>query len=125
MRQGQPCRSICMMVLLTLLFFKHWLIDFVFQTDTEIRNKGDYGNIKGVIHSAKHGFATAVVLALFGLDPLAIIFLSTLDFIAHYHIDWLKMNYGCQDAKDPKFWQHLGLDQMAHSLTYIGLVSLL
>jgi hypothetical protein len=112
------------MILLALLFIKHWICDFVIQTDAEIRNKGEYGNIDGVVHSAKHGLGTALVLLLFAFDPLTIFSLSILDFIFHYHIDWVKMNYGCQDARDPKFWHHLGLDQLAHSLTYIALVSI-
>ena len=112
------------MTLLVLLFIKHWICDFVIQTDTEIRNKGEYGNFDGVMHSAKHGLGTALVLAILSFDIFGIIFLSVLDFVFHYHIDWVKMNYGCQDARDPKFWNHLGLDQLAHYLTYLLIATL-
>ena len=47
------------------------------------------------------------------------------DFVLHYHIDYCKMHYGNRDIKTPAFWAQLGLDQMAHQLTYIGIAALL
>jgi hypothetical protein len=47
-----------------------------------------------------------------------------LDFLAHYHIDWTKMNYGNRDIRTPQFWNHLGLDQMAHQICYIFIAGL-
>ena len=65
----------------------------------------------------------AVWITFFGAQVYSylpfIISLSLLDFIAHYHIDWCKMNYGNRDITTPAFWNHLGLDQMAHQVTYL------
>jgi hypothetical protein len=60
-----------------------------------------------------------------GIDLSWVLWLSLLDFVAHYHIDWAKMNWGQRDTRHPSFWAHLGLDQMAHHLTYVGIVAII
>jgi hypothetical protein len=46
--------------------------------------------------------------------------------VIHYHIDWAKMNVNKKFNLGPTtsewFWQTLGVDQLLHTLTYIGLV---
>lgn len=114
-------------IFLVLVQVKHWYIDFVNQSDTEIKRKGIYGNYDGLMHSAKHGLGTticAVLVAGYTYFVFAVV-LGILDFIAHYHIDWAKSNYGVQDIKNPYFWNHLGLDQMAHQLVYLLLAFLM
>jgi hypothetical protein len=115
------------LILLVLLQIKHWYIDFVNQSDEEVRGKAIYGNLHGIAHSAKHGLGTllALVLATGGGNIIFAVILSVIDFILHYHIDWCKMNFGNRDIKTPQFWNHLGLDQMAHQLTYIGVAYLI
>lgn len=115
------------LLLLVLLQIKHWYIDFVDQDDEEVKHKGIYLDWLGVKHSLKQGVGTffmfAVWITFFGAQVYSylpfIISLSLLDFIAHYHIDWCKMNYGNRDITTPAFWNHLGLDQMAHQITYL------
>jgi hypothetical protein len=109
--------------LLFLLQIKHWYVDFVNQSMEEVKGKGIYGNLQGLKHSIKHGIATFVcVIALVEVDFVFFAFvIGLLDFIAHYHIDWVKMNYGNRDIQNPLFWNHLGLDQMAHQMVYIFL----
>lgn len=110
-----------MVLVLVLLQVKHWYIDFVDQNNEEVRHKGIYLNWLGVKHSVKQGICTFVVLAsttLLASIPLALL-LALFDFLTHYHIDWVKMNYGNRDIRTPQFWNHLGLDQMAHQLCYI------
>lgn len=111
--------------LLILFQIKHWLCDFVWQTTAEIQHKGTYGNSLGMMHSVKHSVGTAVALLLMGTELQWAWPLAVLDGVLHYHIDWAKMNWGCQDQQDAKFWNHLGLDQMSHQLTYIGIVAIL
>jgi hypothetical protein len=112
------------LVLLILLQIKHWYIDFVNQTDEEVAHKGQYFVWKGMKHSFKHGLATAIIF-FFVLELEGALLLGLIDFILHYHIDYCKMHYGNRDVKTKAFWTQLGLDQMGHQLTYIGLVSLL
>jgi hypothetical protein len=105
------------MELMVLLQLKHWYVDFVNQSMDEVRAKGEYGNPLGLWHSIKHAFFTFLIFLLVDLDLAVALF--ALDFILHYHIDWVKMNYGNQDINTPQFWNHLGLDQLAHQLCYI------
>lgn len=111
------------MLFLTLLFLKHYFVDFVLQTDEMIKEKGIYGSWGGINHSTQHYIFTLLIAAFF-VAPWLSVALALLDGFLHYHIDWFKMNYGNRDITNKLFWNHLGLDQLAHSLTYIGLVCL-
>lgn len=111
-------------IILILLQIKHWYIDFVNQTDEEVAYKGDYLDWRGCQHSVKHGVATFLILFLFAPTGWAV-FLAVLDTVLHYHIDWLKMNKGNRDISTKQFWTHLGLDQMAHQLSYLLIVGIL
>ena len=102
------------------LFVKHWLVDFVWQTEEEIKYKGEYQDWRGLKHSLKHGFGTAAVFLIF-TDWQWAALSGIVDLLVHYHIDWVKMNFGEKDMQNPRFWAHLGLDQLAHYLTYLGL----
>ena len=112
-------------ILLGLLFLKHWYVDFVNQTPAEIEGKGTYGNVDGLAHAAKHGLGTIFVMLLVGIDPAVSVVWGAVDMIVHYHIDWIKMHFGTTDTTKKEFWTQLGLDQLAHAFTYIGLVWLL
>jgi hypothetical protein len=106
---------------LVLLQIKHWYIDFVNQSNDEVASKGIYGDQLGINHSIKHGIGTMFcAVAVVGTPWIAwAAILGLLDAAFHYHIDWAKMNYGNRDIKTPAFWNHLGLDQMAHQLSYL------
>jgi len=51
-----------------------------------------------------------------------------LDFVAHYHVDWAKMNInramGWGATTHNEFWWLTGLDQWLHQMTYLCLVAL-
>lgn len=109
------------LLLLALLQIKHWYIDFVNQTNEEIASKSIYGDEIGIGHSLKHGVGTmlALVIVTGPQYMFFVVILGLLDFVVHYHIDWIKMNYGNRDITTNDFWNHFGLDQMAHQLTYL------
>jgi hypothetical protein len=112
-------------ILLGLLFVKHWYIDFINQSMEEVHGKGIYGNAYGLMHSIKHGVATFVIFLAFTYNfPFSVI-IGFIDFAIHYHVDWAKININKRwnyTVENPKFWAWLGADQLAHSLTYLGLV---
>lgn len=113
--------------ILILLQIKHWYIDFVNQTTEEVQCKGTYLDWRGIKHSLKHGLGTWFVFCIF-IDPVSAFILGFIDFMAHYHIDWAKMNINKKynyTIEMPQFWAWLGADQLAHQITYIGLVWLL
>ena len=112
-------------VVLSLLFIKHWYIDFVNQSEAEVKGKGTYGEAHGLMHSIKHGVATMLIMYWFVYDPMIAIELGFMDFVLHYHIDWAKININKKFSytiENPKFWLWLGADQLAHSITYLFLV---
>lgn len=112
------------LITLALLQVKHWYIDFVNQNNIEVASKGIYGDFHGIMHSLKHGVGTTLVICtVVGVQYIFFAIISGLiDFVVHYHVDWTKMNYGNRDISTPAFWNHLGLDQMAHQLTYLFIV---
>ena len=111
--------------ILVYLFIKHFYVDFINQSDKEVKHKGIYLDKVGMKHSIKHGAFTAVLYVVNFVHPSISIFhfliAGVLDFIIHYHIDYCKMKYGCRDITNKLFWIHLGLDQLLHSLTYVGI----
>lgn len=109
------------LLLLILLQIKHWYIDFVNQTDDEVKYKGVYGHKIGIMHSLKHGIGTVICLLIVTGYPYLVYaaILGIIDFAFHYHIDYAKMRWGEQNVKDKKFLHHFGLEQMMHQLTYI------
>lgn len=109
-------------IFLLALQAKHWYIDFVNQSQEEIKSKGVYGNWQGIGHSVKHGLGTMIsLLAVFGMHFIWLAgLLALVDIVLHYHIDWIKMKFGSSDISSSAFWSQLGLDQLAHQLCYIG-----
>ena len=112
-------------LILSLLLIKHWYIDFVDQTVSEIEQKGIYGSLEGFMHSVKQALGTALVLLCFAPSIIVVFCLVFLDLFLHYHVDWIKSNYGCQDMCDNRFWSHLGFDQLIHQITYLVICLLL
>lgn len=113
------------MIYLTLLFIKHYYVDFVLQTEEMVKGKGIYFNLSGIHHSAQHALFTALITLAFVGDPGIAAVFGAFDFLIHYHTDWAKMKYGTRDMMTSAFWNQLGLDQLSHSLTYIILASVL
>ena len=108
--------------LLALLFVKHWYVDFVNQNSDEMLGKGVYGNAHGIMHSVKHGVGTFIIMWMFVGDWPFAFTIAAMDFALHYHIDWIKVRWGSKDIYSKAFWSQFGLDQLAHSLTYLLLV---
>ncbi len=109
---------------------KHLICDFVCQPPFMFMNKGTYGHWGGIAHSLMHVIGTTLIglVACFYLPITTIILLLVcgVEFILHYHIDWAKMNlnkhFGWGATTHSEFWVLLGVDQLLHQLTYIGIV---
>jgi hypothetical protein len=113
------------LILIALLFTKHFIVDFPLQNKFQWSNKGTYGHLGGVTHAVLHGAGTLICFSIVGVPAYD---LALLDALIHYHIDWAKMNlnarFGWKADTHEQFWWLLGLDQFLHALTYIGLVAL-
>jgi hypothetical protein len=112
-----------LLTLLVLLQIKHFVCDWVIQTEKEVRYKGVYLNPTGMLHSLKHAWATWVIAEVFFSTELATL-AFLIDGITHYHIDWLKQTISKKlnlTPSDGGFWVAMGLDQMAHQLVYLAI----
>jgi hypothetical protein len=115
-------------VLLLLVGFtiKHFIIDFPLQAyPYQYLNKGTYGHPGGLLHSGLHAIGTWLVL-IFAVTPITALIYALVDYAVHYHVDWAKMNlnkkFGLKPDNSEWFWIALGVDQLLHSLTYLGIV---
>ena len=110
------------LILLTLLFTKHFIVDFPLQTPYQYLNKGTYGHLGGMLHSWLHAITTLVIVSFF-TTPHIVLLAFVIDFVIHYHVDWAKVQinnryqWGANTHKE--FWILLGVDQFLHALTYI------
>jgi len=114
--------------LLTAFAFKHFICDFPLQSFPYMyENKGTYGHFGGLLHAGIHFFGTLIVLI--GFPAILVLGCSIIDFFAHYHIDWAKTNlckyFNLKPDNSQWFWILLGIDQLLHGLTYLGLVALI
>lgn len=78
----------------------------------------------GVLHAALHGCGTLLCLCTFTTVQLAFL-CAIIDTIAHYSIDWCKVNLNSLLRLTPqveRFWWLLGIDQLLHYLTYASLL---
>ncbi len=109
--------------------FKHAVADFFLQTPYQYLNKGTYGHPGGILHSGIHIALTPLVYLV--IAPVSLGLAAALavgEFVAHYHIDWLKeqiVHRNYWTMHDRGFWYALGTDQFIHGLTYLLMVGVL
>jgi len=113
------------MLLLVLFVFqvKHFLCDFVFQTEYQIQNKSIYGHSAGLRHAGLHivGSIPAFLLLSAPVGLMAVCLVG--EFAVHYHMDWLKARYdGSKLPSDHSYWVVFGIDQFVHQTTYLAMV---
>jgi hypothetical protein len=113
-------------VALGLLQFKHFLCDFVFQTNRQFQFKGVYGHPAGLEHSAIHAVGTVPCLLIVAVPLTGTLIIAAVEFVIHYHVDWIKEQVGRRAGWTPAmrpFWTALGLDQLVHQATYLAIVA--
>jgi len=109
-------------LLLFLFFFKHFLADFLWQTQRMLDDKPVYGALGGLQHAGLHASFTYVILMHF-VDPVNALLLALADGVLHYHIDWAKRQFTRSlTHNEREFWIWHGIDQLLHALTYFGIV---
>jgi hypothetical protein len=113
---------------LLILQLKHFVADFLLQTPYQFMNKGTYGHPGGIIHAGIHSLGS--VLAFLVVTPRFALGLAIVvgEFIAHYHIDWLKENTVKRQQwvfPQAEFWWTFGADQVLHQLTYLAIAAAL
>ncbi len=119
--------AIDILTAITLLTVKHTIADFFLQTPYQYRNKGRYGHPGGLLHAGVQAVFTTPVFLILPPASLALAALILFgEFLAHYHIDWLKENivkWGNWTPQTHAFWYAIGIDQLAHYLTYVAIIA--
>ncbi len=114
------------LALLLLLQLKHCYADFHLQTYMQTVKKGVWLDPVGISHTVDHMYCSLVALLMFHfffhLNAISIIFVTVVEGIIHYLVDYSKVKYGSKDNTKPIFWTQFGLDQLAHQLTYIWMI---
>ena len=115
-----------LLFLLLLLQIKHCYADFVMQTYIQTVKKGVWLDPTGISHTTDHMICTLVAMLIFSffvpVSAVAIIFVTLIEGVVHYLVDYSKVKYGCKDNTRPIFWTQFGLDQLAHQVTYIWMI---
>ena len=119
---------ITLISLLLLIQIKHFAVDFLWQPEWMWKNKGTLLHIGGIAHAFAHAAVSFAVLFVFPFSIETLLLVCTIEFFAHYFIDFAKMNINRIKGLTPNaesFWILLGLDQFFHQATYIGMIAIL
>lgn len=104
------------------LLFKHLVADYYTQYHWMMKGKGTYGAFGGIAHAGWHGILTMAVLNSLSINLWWSLLMGLLDFVIHYHIDYVKTNLWKSKAYTPAdqmFWAIHGTDQFLHLMTYV------
>lgn len=111
-------------LLLSLLFFKHFLADFVLQTGEIAEKKGK--NLKFLfLHSFHQSILTFAILFAFGFAVYVCFTVFVIELFLHSVLDYLKANgifYSKAKFPEKGYFISFGFDQFLHALTYIAIV---
>ena len=104
---------------------KHFLCDFVWQTQRQVQTKGFYGRPGGIEHAGLHALTSLPAILILTRVPAQIVAVVIIEFVIHYHVDWTKARIDRVrelSVQDSAYWFLFGLDQFLHQLTYLGIV---
>ena len=77
------------------------------------------------MHAGIHAAGSLIAFVLVGTPFDFIIPVILVEWIVHYHIDWLKGRYTATQRLTPAdaaFWRAAGVDQALHQLTYVVMI---
>ena len=115
------------LIILFALMCKHAVADLAIQSFRSPSKKRLWLN-KGLhLHAVDHAVLTFIVL-LFWVNPWLALGYALIDYVAHWHIDWLKSNilwiFGIP-REGKGFWRLQTVDQILNYSTYMFIVSLI
>ena len=117
-------------MLWSLLAFeaKHFICDFVIQTEWQVRTKGIYGHPGGFVHAGAHALTSIPAILVWGPSLKLMATLVIVEFLIHYHMDFAKEQIGKRKGLKVNmgaYWTLFGFDQFVHQLTYVGMLAVL
>ncbi|MEO6013143.1 MAG: DUF3307 domain-containing protein [Devosia sp.] len=111
--------------LLIGLEIKHYIADYFLQPGWMLGGKGNIFHAGGYAHAGVHACLSLLVLLVMGTPFALAVALFAAEFVVHYALDYSKIHYstGVDVATAPsRFWALHGIDQLAHQLTYAGII---
>ena len=111
--------------LLIGLEIKHFIADYLLQPGWILAGKGDFRKPGGYAHAGVHAALTALLLVTLGTPPPLAAAIFAVEFVIHYALDYSKIMYSRGvhvDRQPARFWALHGVDQLAHQLTYAGII---
>jgi Protein of unknown function (DUF3307) len=107
------------------LQIKHFVADYLLQPDWVLAAKGDMRRMGGYVHAGIHAIGSLPAYLIAGVGLGGIAALVVVEFVVHYVIDFIKSDLSSRSRSGPNtaaYWALHGADQLAHQLTYVGLV---
>lgn len=119
--------NISLLLLVGLFIIKHFIVDFLWQTPYQFKNKHILGHPGGIIHALLHAVTSWVILGMvFSFFSTTVIIAVIAELFIHYFVDFMKMNFNIRfnytPSNSPIFWYMLGFDQLLHYCTYLGMI---
>ena len=96
--------------------------DFFLQTPMMLKNRGVYIHPGRALHCLIHAIGTVISFLLLGVPLAALLVVTLIEWLVHFHIDWGKGRWSEMKDHTPihaGFWRAFGADQMLHQLTYL------
>jgi len=120
--------SIYMDLLLFLcLLTKHAIADLALQRYLSNTQKSNYYSYRAQYHYGQHAIGTFIV-CLFFFGPITAVVAGLLDWVAHWHIDFIKHRINNRlklSSTSNGYWWLNSIDQIAHFTTYFLIIILL
>lgn len=117
--------AFALLALMCLLQVKHMFADYFLQTRIMLDGRETYAHFGRFLHAGVHAIGSILVFLIIGTSFWFIAIVIVLEWIVHYHIDWLKGRYTAVQKLTPAdaaFWRAAGVDQAMHQLTYVVMI---
>lgn len=122
-------RSVQLILLVLLILqIKHYLCDYLLQSEYQYSNKGIYGHPGGILHAGLHALFTVSAFAAIAPSLRLGLAIVVGEFIVHYHLDWTKeqiLRRRQWTFPQAQYWWVFGADQALHEITYLAIAALL
>lgn len=99
--------------------------DYFLQTKSMLDGRETYIHFGRFLHAGIHVVGSTIAFFLVGSPFSFILPVVLMEWVVHYHIDWLKGKYTADQQLTPAdaaFWRAAGVDQALHQLTYVVMI---
>jgi hypothetical protein len=107
---------------------KHFMAEYLFQRPYNWLNKGTYGHMGGISHTATHA-ALSFFILLFEAPVAGLLLLVGVEAVIRYHVEFFKVSYVRKTGythidNAPVWWILTGIQQSIYYAVYATMVIL-